>query len=51
MMIDIAHPGRIVVLTGKGGRLARWRHAFRSEPQDNCNNPADVILCLIYQKA
>ena len=28
MMIDIAHPGRIVVLTGKGGRLARWRHAL-----------------------
>ncbi|MED6338189.1 MAG: hypothetical protein VYC12_04100 [Candidatus Thermoplasmatota archaeon] len=28
MMIDIARPGRIVVLTGRGGRLARWRHAL-----------------------
>ena len=28
MMIDIAGPERIVVLSGKGGRLARWRHAL-----------------------
>jgi hypothetical protein len=28
MMIDIASPNRIVVLSGKGGRLARWRHAL-----------------------
>ena len=28
MMIDIAGPDRIVVLSGKGGRLARWRHAL-----------------------
>ncbi len=28
MMIDIARPGRIVVLTGTGGRLAGWRHAL-----------------------
>ena len=28
MMIDIAHPSRIVVLTGTGGLLARWRHAL-----------------------
>ena len=28
MMIDIACPERIVVLTGQGGRLARWRHAL-----------------------
>ena len=28
MLIDIARPGRIVVLFGQGGRLARWRHAL-----------------------
>lgn len=28
MMIDMAGPERIVVLCGKGGRLARWRHAL-----------------------
>ena len=28
MMIDIARPVRIVVLTGTGGRLAGWRHAL-----------------------
>ena len=28
MMIDIASPNRIVVLSGKNGRLARWRHAL-----------------------
>ena len=28
MMIDIACPERIVVLSGQGGRLARWRHAL-----------------------
>lgn len=28
MMIDMAGPERIVVLSGKGGRLARWRHAL-----------------------
>ena len=28
MLIDIARPGRIVVLSGQGGRLARWRHAL-----------------------
>lgn len=28
MMIDVASPTRIVALSGKGGRLARWRHAL-----------------------
>ena len=28
MMVDMAGPERIVVLSGKGGRLARWRHAL-----------------------
>ncbi|RJU83379.1 MAG: hypothetical protein DWB99_02190 [Candidatus Poseidoniales archaeon] len=28
MMVDMAGPERIVVLCGKGGRLARWRHAL-----------------------
>ena len=28
MMIDIVRPGRVVVLTGSNGRLARWRHAL-----------------------
>jgi len=28
MMIDISGPGRIAVLSGKGGRLAGWRHAL-----------------------
>ena len=28
MLIDIARTGRIVVLSGQGGRLARWRHAL-----------------------
>ena len=28
MMIDVARPERVVVLTGQGGRLARWRHAL-----------------------
>ncbi len=28
MVVDIATPNRIVVLSGEGGRLARWRHAL-----------------------
>jgi hypothetical protein len=28
MVIDVAAPNRIVVLSGDGGRLARWRHAI-----------------------
>ena len=28
MIIDVAAPTRIVVLSGEGGRLARWRHAL-----------------------
>jgi hypothetical protein len=28
MVVDIAAPNRIVVLSGDGGRLARWRHAL-----------------------
>jgi predicted regulator of Ras-like GTPase activity (Roadblock/LC7/MglB family) len=28
MIIDVAAPNRIVVLSGDGGRLARWRHAL-----------------------
>lgn len=31
MMIDIAAPNRIVVLSGQGGRLARWRHALERD--------------------
>jgi predicted regulator of Ras-like GTPase activity (Roadblock/LC7/MglB family) len=27
-IIDVAAPNRIVVLSGDGGRLARWRHAL-----------------------
>lgn len=28
MVIDVALPNRIIVLSGKGGRIARWRHAL-----------------------
>tara|TARA_B100001093_G_scaffold349099_1_gene333693 strand:- start:77447 stop:77788 length:342 start_codon:yes stop_codon:yes gene_type:complete len=28
MLIDVALPNRIMVLSGRGGRLARWRHAL-----------------------
>jgi len=28
MVIDVTAPNRIVVLSGDGGRLARWRHAL-----------------------
>lgn len=31
MMIDIASKNRIVVLSGAGGRLARWRHALERD--------------------
>jgi predicted regulator of Ras-like GTPase activity (Roadblock/LC7/MglB family) len=28
LMVDVASPTRIVALSGKDGRLARWRHAL-----------------------
>jgi hypothetical protein len=28
MVLDVVGPNRIVVLSGDGGRLARWRHAL-----------------------
>lgn len=28
MILDVAAPNRIAVLSGEGGRLARWRHAL-----------------------
>ena len=28
MVLDVVGPNRIIVLSGDGGRLARWRHAL-----------------------
>jgi len=39
MVIDAVASNRTVVLTGKGGRLARWRHALDRDRQIIATTP------------
>ena len=39
MVIDAVASNRTVVLTGKGGRLARWRHALDRDRQIIATSP------------